>query len=106
MTILVEDGTGLIDANSYVDETTFETYCDDRGLTPASGDVEAALVRATAAIDANWNGRFPGYKVKGRQQALQWPRAVAYDTDQQAIDSESVPPEIIQATCEATLREL
>jgi hypothetical protein len=47
--MVVEDGTGLANANSYASEATLDTYTDDRGITLASGDAEAALVRATAA---------------------------------------------------------
>lgn len=119
--MIVEDGTAKADADSYVSEDDFDTYCDDRGITPATGDAEAALIRATQWIDATYGARFPGYRLKGREQALQWPRADAYDRsgypsgrDQYGnlialnslIPSDEVPVEIVNATCEAALREL
>lgn len=127
MTIVVEDGTGFANANSYASEDTLSTYADDRGYTLASGDAESALIRATMYIDT-YRFRFPGYRVKGRSQGLEWPRYNAYtqvpsmgrelpgyghhtspNTDFlgiSVIPSNVVPIEIVQATCEAAIREL
>ncbi len=106
MAILVEDGTGLAESNSYVGESDFGVYCDDRGITPATGDAEAALVRATQWIDATYGARFPGSRLNGRDQALQWPRSSASDLSGNLIADDEVPVEVINATCEAALREL
>ena len=108
MTIIVEDGSGLPDANSYVSMDDAAAYCAARGLTFAtspSAPGEAALIRATAAIDAAYRGRFPGYKANGRDQALEWPRGQAYDFEGLLIAGDEVPQEIINATCEAAVRE-
>jgi Putative DnaT-like ssDNA binding protein len=105
--MIVEDGTGLSTANSYVSEDDADTYFDAKGntdWTDSSDDKEAALVRATQAIDATYRMRFPGYKTELRNQALEWPRTSAYDAQNNIV--EGVPVEIIQATCEAALREL
>ncbi len=106
MTIIVEDGTGLANANSYCSEDTLDTYCDDRGITLADGDAEAALVRATAWIDNTYRTRFAGWQVRLRAQALQWPRIGVYDLNGIYVATDSVPIEIVQATCEAAIREL
>jgi hypothetical protein len=106
MGIIVEDGTGLAGANSYASEDELDTYTDDRAITLATGDAEAALIRATAAIDAIYGSRFPGYKTNGRDQNLLWPRIYAYDGDGDLIDSDEIPVEIKNATCEAAVREL
>lgn len=108
MTIVVEDGSGLGDANSYVSVDDCAEYAAARGLTfVASPPVlaEQALVRATAALDATYRGAFPGYKTNGRSQALEWPRTGGYDADGDAIDSDEIPAEIIQACCEMAIRE-
>lgn len=104
--MIVEDGTGLSTANAYCSEATLDTYCDDRGITLASGDAEAALVRATAYIDQTYRNRFQGYRVRYRAQALEWPRALVYDASGFLVPSDAVPVEIVQATCEAAIREL
>ena len=133
MTLVVEDGTGLANAESYVSTTTFSEYAGRRGLTfntddPRIGNIEAALVRATEYIDPHYRGRFPGYQAQGRAQSLEWPRIGAYviipdDGRSDAfyyanrrdyfflngiyyIQPNIVPPEIIKATCEAAIREL
>lgn len=106
MTLILEDGSGVAGANSYASEDTFDNYADDHGVVLADGDAEAALIRASTAIDARYTNAFPGYRKSGRQQGLQWPRAAAYDVAGWLIRDDEVPIEIIQATCEAAVREL
>lgn len=109
MTIVVEDGTGLSTANSYVSGDYLVTYAEDRAITLASSDddaIEAALVRATVAIDGSYRLSFPGYRAQGRAQGLEWPRFSAYDYEGLLIDGESVPDEVARAVCEAAIREL
>ncbi len=104
--MVVEDGTGLEGANSYASENTLDDYCDARGITLATGDAEAALVRATAWIDNTYRARFSGSRLNGRDQALEWPRSNVYDNAGEAVDDDAVPTEIVNATCEAAIREL
>jgi hypothetical protein len=108
--LVVEDGTGLSTAESYVSVADCSTYCTARGLTFATGtdaNKEAALRRATAYIDGAYGARFIGARRNGRSQALQWPRIDAYDSSvEEYVDHESVPVEVINATCEAAVREL
>lgn len=106
MAFLVEDGTGLAGATSYASEDDLDAYAEDRGTTLADGDPEAALVRASAAIDALFGGRFPGTKVNGRSQGLLWPRSGGYDANGDAIAEDAVPAEVVKATLEAAIREL
>jgi hypothetical protein len=111
MTVTVEDGTGIEDANSYVSADDAETYCENHGLsswTSSSDDdaKEAALIRASAAIDARYGACFPGTRLKGRDQGLQWPRLAAYDISGWLIGDKEVPVEVINATIEAAVREL
>lgn len=109
MALIVEDGTGLAGANSYVSMDDCALYCADRGLsfaTSPSATGEAALIRATEAIDAIYRGRFPGYRVRGRAQALEWPRLAAYDVEGNLIVGDEIPIEVVNATCEAAVREL
>ena len=110
MALEVEDGTGKANAESYVSVADCSTYCTARGLTFASGtdaNKEAALRRATAYIDGAYGSRFIGMRRNGRDQALQWPRIDAYDASvDEYVDHESVPVEVVNATCEAAVREL
>lgn len=109
MALTVEDGTGLVGADSYVSVADCETYCDARGLTfsgAATADKEAALRRATASIDAMYRSRFPGQRRQYRNQALEWPRTGAVDANGIVVSYDSIPVEIEMATYEAAVREL
>lgn len=75
----------------------------------------AALIRASTYVDALGRQRlesggyvtlFPGRKVGGRAQELEWPRVGATDYSGDAIDAGSVPIEIQKATYEAAIREV
>lgn len=132
MTLIVEDGTGRVDAESYASVATCGTYCANRGMTfdtTQTALCEQALRRATAYIDQRYRRRFPGYRVYratiGSYQALEWPRLEAYyhtPDDQgdgpylygfqaygnlgfEVIPQNAVPVEVINATCEAAARE-
>jgi hypothetical protein len=109
MTIVVEDGSGKSDANSYVSVADASDYAAARGLTfttSPSGSAEAALIRGTAAIDAAYRSRFPGQRANGRTQALEWPRKYAGDAEGNPIGSDEIPQEVINATIEAAVREM
>lgn len=80
----------------------------------AVSDPDAALLRASAYIDAKyrkqypsgrWVSLFPGERVGGRTQDMEWPRAGAVDYAGNDIDSGSVPTEVVNATMLAALRE-
>lgn len=106
-TIVVEDGTGLATANSYVSLVDSETYFDDRGDTvwaaALDADKEAALIRATQAIDEQGNTRWKGTK-SSATQALAWPRTDAVDSD--GYPMLLVPVCVVRAACEAAYIEL
>lgn len=102
--MIVEDGTGA--GNSYASEAAFETWCEQSAITPASGDVEGALVRGSLWIDARFGARYPGKRAFGRDQGLGWPRVDACDREGNEIPSDEVPVEIVRAACAAALREL
>jgi len=102
--IVIEDGTGLADAVSYVSSADADIYHAARGNSTWTGTTaakEAALVRATQALDGRY--RWPGV-LYSDTQALDWPRTDAYDVDGNEI--EGVPQGVIDAACEAALVEL
>ncbi len=97
-------------AESYVSVVDADAYHLARGATAwaagVTADKEAALRRATAWIDGAYGERWPGYRTNRRAQLLDWPRTNAYDAEGEAIGTTELPVELIQATCEAALREL
>lgn len=75
MALIVEDGVGRADADSYLSVASADAYCAAMGhVTWAGHDMagkEAALRRATQYLDARY--RFRGERLT-QTQALQWPR--------------------------------
>jgi hypothetical protein len=135
MALVVEDGSGLANAESYVSVADCVTYAANRALTFSDTDMaaaEAAMRRATSAIDNRFRSRFVGYRTRRHSQALEWPRTGAYYYTPQAgdmpfgmlggygygygygyglyeydqIDAGVIPVEIKNAVCEAAVREL
>ena len=120
LTLVKEDGSGVVDANSYADVTDCDAYHDGHlyaaAWTGAPSDRKAAaLVMATRLIDSQF--QFNGSRA-GESQALQWPRAECPDPDKglvtlsallpilsNFVDYGSVPAAVVQATCEMA-REL
>ncbi len=112
MTLAVEDGSGVEDADAYISIDDFNTYCDARAFAVDERDaadeetIEASIRRATLYIDGKYRSSFPGSKVGGRSQSLEWPREDAEDAAGEEIGEDEVPVEVINATAEAAWREL
>lgn len=72
MSLIVEDGTGVANANSYVSVADFKTYALARKITvpSATDDCEALLIKAMDYLEII---RFRGV-LKLDAQPLQWPR--------------------------------
>jgi len=114
--IIVEDGTGLDTANSYVSIADGDVYHEHRSnsaWTEATQDRKAtALIHATEYLDMRWkfvgSPTFPGDPTN-LAQALQWPRTDdAFITDargNQYADDE-IPFWIVNATLEYALAYL
>jgi hypothetical protein len=120
LTLIKEDGTGKVDANSYADMAAGDAYHDGHlyaaAWTGASNDdKEKALVFATRLIDAEY--QFNGFRGHD-EQALQWPRERCVDPDKGVaawpillprlgtyVANDVVPKAVVDATCELA-REL
>jgi hypothetical protein len=96
-TIVVEDGTGKTNSNSYVSEADFSTYATDRGVTIA-GTAAVLLIQAMDYIESQM---YKGYKYT-EAQALQWPRGnVTIDGYYVAVTT--IPQLLIDAQCEVAI---
>jgi hypothetical protein len=96
-TIIVEDGTQVSGANSYVSAADFATYAADRGVTVTGTDAELLIT----AMDYLEQQNFKGNQLTSTQ-ALQWPRAnVVIDGWYVAITA--VPQLLVDAQCEVAL---
>ena len=132
MAFLVEDGTGVTDANSYLSVADADTYWGDRvnatspdgnAWTDASqSEKEGALIEASAYLDATydwvWNNP-PHWQssvnpisplaaytpLVSEDQGLKWPRQAAYDEETYVLQS-GVPQKVKDATAEVALNAL
>lgn len=94
-TFTVEDGTGLDNATSYVDEAFADDYLGASWAADSSAK-QAALMAATEYADARW-----GAKLRGRPllstQALEMPRTALYDRYGRIV--EGIPSDWKKAVC-------
>jgi hypothetical protein len=107
---LVEDGTVVEGANSYVAVAFADAYHTDRGNTAWTGTdavKQAALIKATDYLQQLYNGRWVGWLVDD-DQPLDWPRTYnrpAYPWVDYDITGE-IPDRLKQAVCILALESL
>lgn len=105
MPIVVEDGTGKINSNSYVTLDEVDVYHEERNNTEwASLDdtaKEASLIKAATYIDSF---SFRGVRYSGGQ-AMAFPRESLVDNDGYELSYYSIPIRLKYAQMEAALRE-
>ena len=105
MAFVVEDGTGLSNANAYLAVADADTYWEERGdtvwaaLTTAAK--QAALIKATDYIEARFGQRFLGTKLL-TTQSLGFPRDDLYDREGTQI--EGIPTPFKNAVAEYAYR--
>jgi hypothetical protein len=113
MALIVEDGTGKADAQSFVSVSEADTYHEGLGNTgwdspngesASTEDKEKALRRASRFLSDSF--KWKGYPVNGRDQNLAWPRFYVSDDEDYGIDSDEIPIEVKRATYEIALLEL
>lgn len=94
VTIIVEDGSGVPNANSYVDVQFVMDYLESRGLkVPAEDKLKPMLINAIDFMESL--NRYKG-KRTSRDQELQFPRSGLVD-DGEEIPSNSIPVAIKRA---------
>ena len=79
VTLIVEDGTGIADANSYISEAEYHAYWTDRGNATAiaitGDDLKSLLIKATDYIETVYYGLWKGERLT-TTQALEFPRVI------------------------------
>jgi hypothetical protein len=101
--LVVEDGSGLADSNSYVSEAEADDYFashpfySDNWSDLGEPDRANLLVAATAQLDTliRWRG-----VIKSSTQALGWPRSLVVDDEGRLISDSVVPKKVKIATFE------
>lgn len=107
MPVIVEDGTNVPAANSYVSLAEARAYAGLRGLNLPVSDIELSslLVRSTDYLDT--------FKYKGAKtsasQSLEWPRSrvyllnPGYCNSGELLPSDSIPQKLKSAQIEAAI---
>lgn len=106
MALVVEDGTGLSTAESYISVADTDARMTALGNTTwapmTMAEKEQALRRATLNMIQNYRGRWKGTRVKSTQ-ALDWPRFDVF-ADGFSIASNIVPQEIANACADLAFK--
>jgi hypothetical protein len=107
--LVVEDGTGKADAESFITlaaATTRHANLGNAAWAAAATDAvrEAALRRATVFMEQAYRERWQGYR-RTNTQALSWPRWWV-SIDNFPVDPDSVPVEVANACADLALAAL
>jgi hypothetical protein len=111
--MIVENGTGVPDADSYVTVLEADTYVTNRGLSLswlALDDTAKAalLVRACDYMNAAYRGRWKGFR-RSDTQALDWPRQGVMLDDMPygaTVKFDIVPGQVKAAQIELATRQM
>lgn len=100
MAIIVEDGTNVTGANSYVNVADCKAYLDLRGYTEWGFEViqEESLLRAADYIERKYKLLWKGITT-GSDQPLTFPRSGIIDENGRTLSSVVIPQELIDAQC-------
>lgn len=106
MALVVEDGTGLSNAESYASVAEGDSYWDLRGGSSSwdsasTSEKEAALRYATEWVDVNFTFKSAIYSTS---QSLNFPRTTFYDTEGREITG--IPTKLKNAVCEVAVVHL
>ena len=104
MALVVEDGTGLPNAESYASLAFANEYHTNMGNTWDGTDAskEAWLRQGTRYIEGKYRDRFPGTK-GSKEQALYFPVVNGVDADGFEIEEDEIPLSLQIAVSEAAL---
>jgi hypothetical protein len=103
MALIVEDGTGLTDAEAFAAVADADTYWAARGnadwaaLTEA--EKEQHLRLAADYMEVRWRLRWKGRRLTA-EQALAWPRSGVCDEDGYEVAEDAVPARVAVANIE------
>lgn len=93
MALIIEDGTGVEDANTYVSVEDARAIAETRGLTlSASGTELGAQLVSSADRLTSYEGRFSGVRTTG-EQGLSYPRNRSYRYGS-VFPNNSIPKEL------------
>lgn len=109
MALIVEDGTGKADAESYISVSDAASYLSDRGYSAFAALAtdalkEAALRKATDYMEQAYRTRWKGTRVTATQ-ALSWPRLYV-EREDYYVPGDEVPVEVKNACALLALKSI
>lgn len=100
--MIVEDGTGMTDSDSYVSVVFADNYFSSRGITEWNNleteQKEQALIKGTDYVDNSF--KWYGTKLNA-EQSLRFPRENIFEYD--GTEIKGIPNVLKQAVCDASL---
>lgn len=106
-TLVVEDGTGLPNSNTYIDVAYADSYFTNQGNTVwdtyAQADKETFIFNACTALDNKWGSAYRGTIWSG-EQALLFPRSTFIDGNGRRVPAQTIPKCLQDAQCELSLQ--
>lgn len=107
MAFVVEDGTIVAGATSYVTVAEADAYFADLNdpqdwSTLTAGVKQTRLMIGTKFVDDLYRGAWKG-RVISKEQDLAWPRSGVVDEELNWITSTEIPQRLKDATCEAAV---
>jgi len=103
-TLIVEDGSDVAGANTYVDIAYVDTYALDRGLSMWTGTADeknAAILNSMTYMEQQPYKGYPSTST----QSLVWPR-FGVTVNSWEISSDVIPSQLTKAQAEAAIRSL
>lgn len=103
-TLIVEDGSGVENANTYIDEAYLTTYASDRGLSvPTTTQAQQQAIIAAMDYLTYFTDQWAGTRTADAQ-ALPWPRESVYiDNVEQASDA--IPEDLKKAQAQLVVEK-
>lgn len=104
ITLVKEDGTGLVDANVYADLVEADQYLENSDRKTAwrgssSKERSAALIQGADFLDQTYRNRYKGVRFSSAQR-LEWPRDSVFDELGVLVPADEIPEEIGNASIE------
>ena len=106
--LIVENGTGIADANSYItleEANAYHILYNNLDWAGSDEELEQALILGTRSVDLLYGPKFMSYKRLSISPLL-FPRYSFYDNNFQLIDQTTIPKCLKYAVCQLALMQL
>jgi len=102
--LIVEDGTGVANANTYIDETYLTAYAEDRGFAiPSTAEEQQQFILLGMDYLSWFTEDFQGERTDS-DNALPWPRKNVV-LDQADIPSDQIPEQLKKALAQLVIEQ-